>query len=291
MLLAEQQPVASPPSWLCRLWSTITQEFVEVCDHILPFFDHLGPVFAFARVEFAAKASSLRDTAEQHAHLHELVAADRAANRATVRQVDDTYMPATVVVFSATCAAPRAHQLTITLPASSLPFIAVAGQVKNSPTRNLHRLAAAIHFVELLFARLVDTSGQQQLSGQQQQQRCSWCGGLTSAPGDHHQQQQQSASLSSWWSGAVAALQPGAAACSCAYGNCNGNSSSSGGGGGAAAAATTADSGGSSTSLRDAASASYEASLAPLHTTVVRVSSRSSILARTPSVRHADMVE
>jgi hypothetical protein len=147
VLLAEQQPVASPPSWLCRLWSTITQEFVEVCDHILPFFDHLGPVFAFARVEFAAKASSLRDTAEQHAHLHELVAADRAANRATVRQVDDTYMPATVVVFSATCAAPRAHQLTITLPASSLPFIAVAGQVKNSPTRNLHRLAAAIHFV------------------------------------------------------------------------------------------------------------------------------------------------
>eukprot|EP00879_Flechtneria_rotunda_P006022 GHRR01006334.1.p1 GENE.GHRR01006334.1~~GHRR01006334.1.p1 ORF type:complete len:174 (+),score=39.73 GHRR01006334.1:255-776(+) len=87
-----------------------TKEFVECCNTILPFFDHLGPVFAVARGEFQQKLESLKQQSECKPYLIEIVEADKQANRATV---------------------------------------------KNSATRNLHRLAAAILFVKLLFERLL----------------------------------------------------------------------------------------------------------------------------------------
>lgn len=86
-----------------------TLEFIDCCDAILPFFDHLGPVFGVARGEFATKLTSVREAGQQHATLHDLVAADKAAKTATV---------------------------------------------KNSPTRNLHRLLTAIQFIQMIFFKL-----------------------------------------------------------------------------------------------------------------------------------------
>jgi len=86
-----------------------TLEFVATSEQILPFFDHLGPVFSVARHEFASKLQTLREAAGAHATLASIVAQDRAAGRATA---------------------------------------------KNSATRNLHRLVAAITFIKVLFERL-----------------------------------------------------------------------------------------------------------------------------------------
>lgn len=90
-----------------------TREFVECCDTILPFFDHLGPVFHVARGEFQQKLDTLKSQSSEKPLLVDIVEADRRANRATV---------------------------------------------KNSATRNLHRLAAAILFVKLLFERLLSSA-------------------------------------------------------------------------------------------------------------------------------------
>ncbi|KAI8468514.1 MAG: glycolipid transfer protein [Monoraphidium minutum] len=89
-------------------------DFVDSSEAILPFFDHLGPVFSVARHEFDSKLSSLRGAALEHSTLGEIVRADRARGAATA---------------------------------------------KNSRTRNLHRLAAAIAFVKILFERLMRAPG------------------------------------------------------------------------------------------------------------------------------------
>jgi hypothetical protein len=87
-----------------------TLEFVSTSETLLPFFDHLGPVFSVARNEFAAKLETLRAAADAHATLASMVRHDRAAGRAAV---------------------------------------------KNSATRNLHRLMSAIMFIKILFDRLM----------------------------------------------------------------------------------------------------------------------------------------
>ncbi|KAF6264559.1 hypothetical protein COO60DRAFT_1698177 [Scenedesmus sp. NREL 46B-D3] len=91
----------------------LCQKFVDCCDTILPFFDHLGPVFYVARGEFQQKLESLKTQSLEKPLLVDIVEADRRANRATV---------------------------------------------KNSATRNLHRLSAAILFVKLLFERLLSSA-------------------------------------------------------------------------------------------------------------------------------------
>jgi hypothetical protein len=82
---------------------------VESAEAILPFFDHLGPVFTVARHEFTSKLATLRDAAGRHRTLSDVVRADAARGAVTV---------------------------------------------KNSCTRNLHRLVAAISFIKILFERL-----------------------------------------------------------------------------------------------------------------------------------------
>lgn len=62
-----------------------TREFVECCDTILPFFDHLGPVFHVARGEFQQKLDTLKSQSSEKPLLVDIVEADRRANRATVR--------------------------------------------------------------------------------------------------------------------------------------------------------------------------------------------------------------
>eukprot|EP00878_Enallax_costatus_P001071 GHUV01001208.1.p1 GENE.GHUV01001208.1~~GHUV01001208.1.p1 ORF type:complete len:223 (+),score=32.11 GHUV01001208.1:201-869(+) len=90
-----------------------TKDFVECCDTILPFFDHLGPVFHVARGEFQQKLDTLKLQAEQKPYLYDIVEADKRAKKATV---------------------------------------------KNSCTRNLHRLTAAILFMKILFERLLGSA-------------------------------------------------------------------------------------------------------------------------------------
>jgi hypothetical protein len=53
-----------------------TQGFVRCCDLLLPFFDHMGPVFSVARYEFSHKVESLRQATSSAATLDELVQAD-----------------------------------------------------------------------------------------------------------------------------------------------------------------------------------------------------------------------
>lgn len=89
-----------------------TQDFASCCEQMLPFFDHLGPVFHVARSEFQGKLETLKHQAGSKPLLKDVVAADKAAKVATV---------------------------------------------KNSATRNLHRLASAIRFIQLLFERLVSS--------------------------------------------------------------------------------------------------------------------------------------
>jgi hypothetical protein len=62
-----------------------TREFVDCCDTILPFFDHLGPVFHVARGEFQQKLETLKTQSSEKPLLVDIVEADRRANRATVR--------------------------------------------------------------------------------------------------------------------------------------------------------------------------------------------------------------
>lgn len=93
-----------------------TEDFVACCDKILPFFDHLGPVFFVARSEFQGKLDTIKQQVPTKPSLRDVVAADKAANTATV---------------------------------------------KNSTTRNLHRLTSAIRFIQLLFERLVSASKQE----------------------------------------------------------------------------------------------------------------------------------
>ena len=93
--------------------SISTDEFVQCCDTILPFFEHLGPVFHVARGEFQSKLETLKSISGTHSTLEEVVRADKVANKATV---------------------------------------------KNSPTRNLHRLLSAIMFIKLIFERLMGSS-------------------------------------------------------------------------------------------------------------------------------------
>ncbi|GMH35888.1 hypothetical protein BSKO_03756 [Bryopsis sp. KO-2023] len=54
-----------------------TKNFIVVCEEVLPVFDHLGAVFSFAKLEFAAKNASLEKVAPQLATLEEMVAADK----------------------------------------------------------------------------------------------------------------------------------------------------------------------------------------------------------------------
>lgn len=89
-----------------------TEDFCDSAAAILPFFDHLGPVFSVARSEFHGKLGTLREACSRHATLHDLVQQDIAAGRATV---------------------------------------------KNSCTRNLHRLLSAILFVKILFEQLMES--------------------------------------------------------------------------------------------------------------------------------------
>lgn len=86
------------------------QDFVESAEAILPFFDHLGPVFSVARHEFTSKLATLREASASYARLSDVVRADAAQQRSTA---------------------------------------------KNSCTRNLHRIAAAISFIKILFNRLL----------------------------------------------------------------------------------------------------------------------------------------
>eukprot|EP00775_Hariotina_reticulata_P003091 gene3091-3370_t len=60
------------------------QEFVECCDTILPFFDHLGPVFFVAKGEMQQKLEVLRSLVQDKPLLVDIVNADKAANQATV---------------------------------------------------------------------------------------------------------------------------------------------------------------------------------------------------------------
>lgn len=85
-------------------------DFADLCDSILPFFDHLGTLFGFARAELAEKAGTVRQAGQQHGTLAEMVKADKAAKRVTV---------------------------------------------KNSNSRNLHRLMTSITFVRLLLSSLL----------------------------------------------------------------------------------------------------------------------------------------
>lgn len=71
----------------CADYLFVVQEFVECCDTILPFFDHLGPVFHVARGEFQQKLETLKLQVEQKPFLGDIVEADRKANKATVSSV------------------------------------------------------------------------------------------------------------------------------------------------------------------------------------------------------------
>lgn len=87
-----------------------TADFVQCCDRLMPFFDHLGPVFQVARVEFQHKLHTIRDACARQPTLDALVASDKASGRSTV---------------------------------------------KNSSTRNLHRLVCGLLFLKLLFDHML----------------------------------------------------------------------------------------------------------------------------------------
>lgn len=81
---AESSKWPSFLDYLCPQLFAAMQEFVDCCDTILPFFDHLGPVFHVARGEFQQKLESLKQQVQEKPLLTDIVDADRRANRATV---------------------------------------------------------------------------------------------------------------------------------------------------------------------------------------------------------------
>lgn len=62
-----------------------TLQFTKACDAILPVFDRLGAVFAFAKSELIAKKESLEQAAAKFPTLNAVVAADKKAGTVTTK--------------------------------------------------------------------------------------------------------------------------------------------------------------------------------------------------------------
>lgn len=107
---------APPPSPLS------VGDLAACCDAILPFFDHLGPVFHVARGELQSKIESVRTAA------------------------------ATAAASSSTGAAAAAARLEALVAADVAARRATS---KGSAARSLHRLGGTLLFIKLLFERLL----------------------------------------------------------------------------------------------------------------------------------------
>ncbi|GIL77036.1 hypothetical protein Vretimale_3239 [Volvox reticuliferus] len=63
----------------------VSADFACLCEHILEAFDHLGTIMYFAKLEMGGKVESIKRVSGQLTTLREVVAADIAANRATLK--------------------------------------------------------------------------------------------------------------------------------------------------------------------------------------------------------------
>lgn len=78
--------LAEAMTTVCAQGSNIgTQDFTELCDHILCSFDHLGNFVYLAKVEMAGKNESLKRVASSMGTLRDIVEADKRTGRAMIK--------------------------------------------------------------------------------------------------------------------------------------------------------------------------------------------------------------